>query len=489
MPVPSPHSQAPLLALCAALLLSGAQAQSAPPPPPTSPPATTAPATTAPAGLNLPDLLLALRASPGWRGADLNYQAAVLALQSARTRAGLSVTAEADSSLSRVPWDGGEWKGAATVTLSASVAVLPWSPALAAVRSAERALIAAALDLRAARAAQTAALFQALGGLRRAQAGLEAAQAGRALAERLLTVTEAQRAGGLATEAGVLERRTALESAVAGQDTAARAVTQAAQALTRLLGTPVAVAPTVLTAPLPDLTPAGDLDTLLARALRQRPEVARAQAALADAQAGLSAARLDARLPDVTASVRAGQLADAQGNPGRTVGASLNLKAGVLGVQASVPLRDTGAAVSGVALSLNASLPLLGRPQDAALAQAELGTAQAELGLASARQAAELDVRTRFSALDDERAGLQAARTRVQAAELGVQNARARLQAGLGTALEQTQADLTLLQARQALQAAQDSVALAGLALAQATADLDPLLPTLPAPLPTGGQP
>ncbi|PTA68513.1 transporter [Deinococcus arcticus] len=474
--------------LCAALALSlsVAHAQSTSPSPAATPPPALTPA---PPTLTLPELLLALRASPGWRGADLSYQAAALALQSARTRAGLSLSAGADGSLSRVPWNGGEWKGAATVTLSASVAVLPWSPALEGVRSAERALGAAALDLRAARAAQTAALFQALGGLRRAQAGLEAAQAGRTLAERVLAITEAQRAAGLTTDAGVLDRRAGLEAAVAGQESAARAVTQAAQALTRLLGTPVSVGAGVLNPPLPDLTPAGDLETLLARALRQRPEVARAQAAVADAQAGLAAARLDARLPDVSASVRAGQLADAQGGGGRTVGASLNLKAGVLGVQASVPLRDTDSAVSGVALSLSAALPLLGRPQAAALSQAELGLQQAELALASARQATELDVRTRLSALEDERAALPGARTRVQSAETALQNARARLDAGLGTTLDLAQAELALLQARHALQAAQDSVALAGLALAQATADLDPFLPTLPAPLPTGGQP
>ena len=72
-------------------------------------------------------------------------------------------------------------------------------------------------------------------------------------------------------------------------------------------------------------------------------------------------AQLDARLPDLTASVRAGQLADAQGNPGRTVSGNLNVKAGTLGAQVSLPLRDTSAAPNGFALSLSASLPLLAR--------------------------------------------------------------------------------------------------------------------------------
>ncbi|MBZ9750217.1 TolC family protein [Deinococcus sp. HMF7604] len=470
------------LLLGTALSLEPARAQGSAPPSP--PPPATAPQS---GPLSLNDLLLALRTAPGWRAADLTYRAAQLTLQSARTRAGLSVSAGADGALNRVPWDGGEWKGSGTLTVIASLAVLPWSPAFEGVRSAERALAAAALTLRAERASLTAQLFQAYAGVRQAQSALTAAQAQTTLAARVLTITQAQQTQGLQTGAGVLERQAALEGAQAAEAQATRAVTQAQQAITRLLGTAVTLAPT---SSLPDLTPAGDLPALLARALAQRPEVNRARAAVGDAQAGRAASALDARLPDLSAGVRAGQLADAQGNPGRTVSATLNVKAGVLGAQVSVPLRDTSAAVTGVALSLSASLPLLGRPQDTALAQAELGLAQAALALEAAQQGAELEVRTRFMALEDERSGLPAAQTRQAAAALAVQNARARLDAGLGTALDVAQAELNLLQADQALTAARDRITLAGLALAQSTADLDPLLLTLPpTPLPTGGRP
>lgn len=190
----------------------------------------------------------------------------------------------------------------------------------------------------------------------------------------------------------------------------------------------------------------------------------------------------------MTASVTAGQLASASGAAGRTVSGSLNLTTGVLGAQVSVPLREPKSPVSGVNLALNASIPILGSTESAALRQAELGVQQATLALDVARQGAELDVRTRIQAVQDERGALDAARTRVRAAELTVQAAQARLDAGLATRLDVAQARLNLTQATQALSAQLDRVSVAGAALAQATADLDPLLLTIPA-LPTGGRP
>ncbi|GGS01157.1 TolC family protein [Deinococcus sedimenti] len=476
--------------LTAALLtapgLSGpAAAQTAPPPPGLPAPVTTP----TPAAGSLDALLLALRAAPGWRAADLTYRSAQLQLDSARLRAGLNLTAGASGSLSKVPWDGGDWTGNGTVTLSASLPVLPWSPLLEGVRSAERGVQTAALDLRAARGTLTAQLWQAYAGLRAAADALTLADAQVTLSAQLLEVARAQRTQGLLTESVLLDRQATLEAAQAGRDRAARAVTQARLGLTRLLGTDPLPATPDLSRPLPDLTPAGDEATLVARALAARPEVRRAQATLADALAGRDAAALGARLPDLTASVAAGQLASASGAAGRTVSGSLNFTTGVLGAQVSVPLREPRSPVSGVNLSLTASIPILGSTDGTVLRQAELGVQQAALAVDAARQSVELDVRTRVQAVQDERGALVAARTRVRAAALNVQAAQARLDAGLATRLDVAQATLNLTQAEQALSAQLDRVGVAGAALAQATADLDPLLLTLPAPLPTGGRP
>ncbi|PNY79884.1 TolC family protein [Deinococcus koreensis] len=479
--------------LSLALLLGPAAAQTAPPAPVTSPaqptPAPASPAQPAAEPASLTPLLEALRRSPGWRSADLSYRAAQLALDSARTRAGLSLTAGADGGLTRLPWDTGQWQGNASVTLGATLSVLPWAPALEGVRSAQRALDAAAVELRNSRATLTTQLLEAYANARSAADALALADAQLSLSARLLEVARAQRAQGLLTQEALLERQGALEGAQAGQARAARGVALAAQAVARVLGTPVTLpARAAEFAPLPDTQPGQDLAALLARADGRRPEVARARASLADAQANLSATTLDARLPDLSASVRAGQLSDGQGGSGRILSGSLNVKTGVLGAQLSVPLRDTSAVPSGVSLSLSASIPILGGGKGTALAQAQLGVTQAQLGLDSARQSVELDVRTRLGALQDEQGALPAAQTAVTGAQTALDSARARLEAGLGTALDALQAEVGLLQATQALGAQQRGAALAALKLAAATADLDALL-TTPAPLPTSPAP
>ncbi|UBV44889.1 TolC family protein (plasmid) [Deinococcus taeanensis] len=399
-------------ALLTATLLCDAAAQTAPP----ARPAPTASAQVAflPAAA-LDERLSVPRGLPGWRSADLRCRAAQLQLDSARARAGLKLSAGAHGTQE----------------------ALPWSPTPEGVRSPDRAVEAPALELRSSRAALTAQLrFSA----------------------RALEVDCAQRAQGLLTESAVLERQAALEDARAAQARTARSVEQVQQALTRRLTGEVPLPGRVgLETALPDLSPTGDLERLLGRANAQRPEGRRAQWAVLYAQAGQRAAPLDARLPSITASLRAGQR--------------------------SVPLRDTGGAVSGVALSLSASMPLPSTVRGAALTQAELGTQQAHPALEAAQQAVELDVQLPFSVLQDEGAALHAAQTCVSAATLNVQAARARLDAGLNPALDAALADLALQQAQQ------DPVALDGAALAPTTAHLDPLLLTLPTSLPSGGRP
>ncbi|WP_075835937.1 TolC family protein, partial [Deinococcus marmoris] len=502
-----------LSALLSLGLLGAGHAQTAPPPAPAptaptpTPPAPTAPTPpplqqtsadpaqvqTAPFTLN--DVLALLRGSPGWQSADLTYRAAQLALDSARTRAGLSLSVGADGNLTRVPWDTGEWQGSTTLNVSAALNVLPWSPAREAVRSAERALAAAAVDLRNSRATLTIQAAQAFAGARSAVTGVAQADAQLALSVRLRAVADEQRTQNLITAEAVLERQSALESAQAARDKAVRGVNLAAAQLTRVLGRPLAL-PGDLSSfgSLPNLAPSSDLNTLLSRALSARPEIAKAEAALADAQAALAAAQRDARLPDLTAGVRAGQLSDAKGNAGRTVSGSLNSRTGVLGVQVSLPLKDTGEIPSGVALSLSGTYTLLGGAGAGELAQASQGVQQAQLGLSSARQGVDLDVRTRLSDYQDEVGGLTSLQTALTRAQTAFASARARVDAGLATPLDIEQAALGVTQAQNAIDAQAAAVELAALQLLQATGELDPVLlgqiPLLPltpppAPLPT----
>ncbi|WP_291432500.1 TolC family protein, partial [Deinococcus sp.] len=231
-----------LLTLSMLLGLAGAQQTAPPTTVPTPPPSITAPASLPPStAADLTPLLAALRGSPEWRAADLSYRAAQLTLDSARTRAGLSVTAGADGTLSRVPWDSGSVAGATTLTLNARLNVLPWAPALEGARSAERALAGAAVELRGARARLTVQALQAYEGVRAASAGLELAGAQLDVARAQLSAAQAQRADGVLSAEGLLAQQSAFETAQAAQSRAERALAQALRSLNRLLGAPAAL--------------------------------------------------------------------------------------------------------------------------------------------------------------------------------------------------------------------------------------------------------
>ncbi|WP_102127597.1 TolC family protein [Deinococcus planocerae] len=186
--------------LLASLALGGALAQPAPPPP-ASPPAPAVQSVAAP--LTLPETLARLRQSPGWRSADLQYRAAELALESARARAGLNVTVGADASAVKVPLSSGDLTLNTTVTAQVSASVLPWSPALEAVRGAERGLARAGADLRAARLSATVNAVQAYLAARNAAAGLALADAQANLTARQLAVAQSQRGAGVLTAEGL----------------------------------------------------------------------------------------------------------------------------------------------------------------------------------------------------------------------------------------------------------------------------------------------
>ena len=483
-------------------------------------PATAVLATPAAPALTLTDVLRGLPAGPGWRSADLSYRAAELQLAAAQARAGLSLSVGGSASAAKYPWDTGEWQGSAALSANLALPLLPWSPQREAVRSAERALGAAATELRSARAALTVQAVQAYAGARSAALGLSAAQAQVALAGRLLEVAQAQREQNLVPLSSLLERQIGLEQARAALVQAEQNLTLAEAGLGRLLGRPLRLprdpaayaeldgfaARALPGLRLPELalpSPSGvpgqtgelgeaELGALVARALSQRPEPARAAAALADARVALDTATRDQRLPDLSASVQAGQLGATAGQ-GRTAGASFGLRSGTLGAQLSVPLREATGPVtvpgpdgvpvtsvqtlpSGVALSLSASVPLLGSGRSQATALAQAGVGQAELAAENVRQATELEVRTRASEYAQALSAQRAAELSLTRAQNDLQSAQVRLTVGLGTPLEVAQAEFGVLRARSDLDGRRAALTLAALQLAQATGDLDPLL-------------
>lgn len=469
-----------LTLLSLALLASSAAAQTAPVSP--EPVPVQAAPVVVPTPLTLADTLTRLRGSPGWRSAELQYRSAGLALDSARARAGLTVTVGADASAVKVPVDSGATTLSTTLTAQASASVLPWSPARAAVSSAERNLERAAADLRASQLNLVVNAVQAYWAARNAAANLALADAGAALAARQVEVAQAQRTAGVLPPEVLLARQGALDEAQAAARQARVSVDLAARGLANLLGGAVTL-PTDAAAfgPLPAAPTASvPLDALINRALTGRAEVARAANDLADAQAQFRAAGLDARLPDLSAGVQYGELAGAQGGAGRVVGGSLDVKTGVLAGQLSVPLGSSGERPSGLALSLSGRFPVVGGGKRAALASAEVGVEAARLALDSARQSVDLEVRQRYADLQTALDSLGSARGTLARAEAALATARARLDAGLSTALDVQDAELTVSRTRLAVEGALVNAHLASLRLAQATTDLDPTLLTQP---------
>ncbi|WP_216324677.1 TolC family protein [Deinococcus aestuarii] len=479
----SPLRPAPLMLLLVPLALGGARAQTAPPSP-----AAAAPAQSVSAPLTLQGTLARLRQSPGWQGADLQYRAAELALQSARARAGLNVTVGADASAVKVPLSSGDLTLNTTVTAQVSASVLPWSPALEAVRSAERGLSRAGADRRAARLTATVNAVQSYLAARNAAASLALADAQVNLTARQLEVAQSQRQSGVLTAEGLLVRQGAFDDAQAAQEQARTNVDLAARGLANLLGQPVTL-PAGATAfgPLPAAPgqPAA-LEAQITRALATRPEVARAQNDLADAQAQLRAAQLDVRLPDLSASAQYGQLTSSTSTIAtRTVGGSLDVKTGVLAGQVSFPLRDPGDLPTGLALTLSADLPVLGGTRRTALTSAEVGVQQATLALDTARQSVDLEVRQRYADLRTALDTLGSQRGALTRARAALATTLGRLTAGLATALDVEAAELNLRQAELNVDIATVNAYLASLRLSQATTDLDPTLLTTPPSTPT----
>lgn len=469
-------SCSPVLLSLALLASSGALAQTAPPPAPVQ----TVPA--APESLTLAQALALLRSSPGWRSADLQYRSTQLALDRARARAGLTVTVGADVAAARGPLAGGDFSLSSALTAQAALSVLPWSPAREAVRSAERALDRAAAERQVARLSAAVNAVQAYYGARTAAAQLALTGAQLAQAQRQLEVAQAQRQAGVLTEEGLLARQGAVTDAQAAQAQARSQVNLAARQLANLLGQAVTL-PTDPTAfsPLPAAPQApSDAEALVARALLARPEVARARNDLADAEAQVEAARLDARLPDLTASVQVGQLAvGTQTTSGRTASASLDVKTGVLAGQVSVPLRGSDAP-NGLALSLSGSFAVIGGGQGTALDSARIGVQLAQGALDSARQSVDLEVRQRAADLASALDTLASQRAALTRAQTALTTARARQSAGLATELDVQAAELATAQAQLGADNALIQAFLASLRLAQATTELDPTLLTRP---------
>lgn len=450
----------PALTLGVALCLGSlgpAHAQTAP----TGVPAPTAPA--AGAALTLEGALELLNQAPNVTQSRLNVQVAQANLNAARTALGLTVSVTGSGSYTG-PYDtttatgtptsvGSSVGGSAGVNVS--VGVLPWSTNQYALKSAQRSLTLATAYLADAEHTARLNVAQQYYNAVNAKASVTLAAQTLTLRQRQLEIAQAQQGSGNATAETVLGAQVALQTAQAAVTQAQGTLDTARRSLGAALGRDV-TGFTLTSVPAGDIT-LPDLGALVSRARTSRSEVVLAQNNLAAAQDTLAQDNQNATIPALTTSVRYGPA----GSGG--LNASLDLQKGTLSGGYSLPLGDSSGSggTNRFVASVSGSYVVYSPSQKAQLAADQANVTQTALSLSVAQQNVELDVRSKFNAAQTAQLTLQAQQTQVQLAQTALQTAQTRLNAGVGTQDDVTQASLNLLQAQNALVSARSSAQIA----------------------------
>lgn len=432
LPVPSRLS-GPGLLLSLALSVSSATAQGQ----------ASTQASTQTATLTLADALARLADSPSVTQAALSVKVAGQNLQASRAALGLTVSVNGNAAYAGAST---ATDGMATSNLSgsagvnASLGLLPWSSSQTALRTAERSLALAQAKLSAAQ--NTARLNVAQQYLNAVVAAQDVTLAEKTLAlrQRQLMVAQTQQANGNATAQDVLTAQANVQAAQGTQIQARASVDTARRSLSAALGSDV-TGLSLTSLPAETFT-LPELPALVTQARSSRSEVIDAQNSLLAAQDALATQQREARLPDLTASVRYGP-----GSGG--LNATLNVKQGTLGAGYSVPFGSTGTGTEASRLqaSISGSYVVYSPALQAQVTAAQASVTQAELSLNVARQTVELDVRGKYAAAQTAVLAVQTAATQVQVAQVALDTARTRLQAGTATGDDVTQAELNLEQA------------------------------------------
>jgi outer membrane protein len=399
--------------------------------------------------LSLPDAVARLPKTLEWRAADGEFEAVKRELEGAQAAAGLKVNAGADYSNSSVLAGNGQNDQVFKLTATASVSVLPWSPAFDEVRREERNLEKAVLDRRDARNTLFLNLNTQYFAVRSAITDLNLSRNTVALREAQARATTAQRTSGQATRDQELTAQQNLESArltlVQDEDSLEIARLTLAQTLDL---------PSVLdvsTAPTAPRALSETLDAALKRAVLRRSDVLKAQLALRNAEDALAVATRARWFPDASVNL---------GVNGADAGVStgLNLQTGAFSVTGNTQTSSAGSgnASGGTTFTLNASLTL---PVIAPSNNAQINTAQTNLSNARAsiertRRSAELDVRQKYADLQIALRRIELSNRAVQNSQAALQTAETRLRAGSATKIDADDARIDLQTAQKELETA-----------------------------------
>jgi outer membrane protein TolC len=380
-----------------------------------------------------------------WQSANLTYQAAQQSLNAARAAAGLTVGVGTDLTtgvtvIGTQSQQAGTSATSLSVSLNASLAILPWSSAYDNVRSATRALERAGFALRDTRNTLALNAVQAYQAARVAALDLTNAQAAEQIATQQVQIAQARAQNGQLSRDDLETARKNLENA--------RLTTQQAQQTLEINR-----AQLFQTVALPDagetLEPATarpvtttPLETLVTAALTRRSDVIQAQSKVADAQDSLNVATRNRWLPNATLGANLGQ-----GQSGSSIGTSLNVTQGNLTVSGSTPVTSASNAATSFTVSLSANINLFDPNADAKIRNAQLSLESAQKVLETTRQSAALDVRQKYSDASIQTRRVAFQQQVLQNAQAALETARTRFSLGSITALEVTQAQLTVAQA------------------------------------------
>lgn len=306
-----------------------------------------------------------------------------------------------------------DWRATATWNL------LDWS-AWQRYRASKARLDAASAEERTARNQTTAMVIRAYASAQRAEQMVDTAEANIALARRILTLAQSQKAAGMATGIDVTRAEVQLAQESSRQIYALQERDRARLELLRILNVDLG-AELELTDPLlytpTDLPP---VEKALAQARESRPEM---KAQLARERAGQlsSNAAKYARLPSA-------QGFGEYGNIGVTPGSGLPTR--VAGLRVNIPLWDGGR-------------------RDAQRAEAGSLLRQEEIRGRDLRQQIELDVRSSIDTLRTADAQVRAASEMAALAEREVEQAERRFREGVASSVEVADAQTRLSRARE----------------------------------------
>jgi outer membrane protein len=434
-------------------------------------------------GLSLETALKSLPSAPAYKIADLTVQSAQRQLEAAQAGAGFNLTANGAYTTSRtdgiplenLPPGTQLTSSSSSVSATAGLTVLPWSPAFDGVRAAERQLERANIDRLEARSQLAAQVLKQYFDLKLAGTDLELARSGVKLAKSRLEIATAQLEAGVGTREGVLNAKQGLEASSANERAVVNDLELKRRSLSITLGTNITT--TELSTKLPEMNLKDNaLEAGLPTALKRRGDILKAISQVADATDSLEGARRDRLVPDIGLNLQYGGVAQNGDAAGARVTGDLNFKTGQVSLTPGYGFGTTSIG-SRVSLGANIAIPIIAPSNDTKISSAENQLALAQHNLETVRINAELDVRTQHAAAQAALSQAEVARAGVLSAQEKAANAEKRLTAGLGTAIDRETAKLANAQAERDLEFARINAVSAVVRFVASLAPINPFEP------------